>query len=104
MTTFNIGLNNNPRTVEEIVSMVNAMAGRKHKTYRVEQGEYKNEAEPTLVLRYDSERLDLIDLEKLCVWAEQEGIAVKRNKLGILAMHPEYKGEPIEFNDKYFIP
>lgn len=94
MTTLNIGLNNNPRTIDEIVSRIQPIH------YRVDVGEYLGDVEPTLVIAYDEED---IDIEWMCVWMTQECIASKVNGKGMITFNPTYNGEKFEFNQSYFI-
>lgn len=94
MTTLNIGLNNNPRTINEIIAYIQPIH------YRIDVGEYVGEVEPTLVIAYDE---DDIDIEEMCVWMTQECIAAKVNGKGLMIFNPGYDGEKFEFNQDYFI-
>lgn len=102
MTTFNIGLNNNPKTTEEITQTLNKLVGRAPVKRSLIDGEYKGEVEPTLVLAYENERLTRVQLEILCEETTQEAIALKRDGKGRLVFNPNYKGRKFTFNQDYF--
>jgi hypothetical protein len=103
MTTFNIGLNNNPKDTEQITEMVNKLVGRAPLKRNLYTGEYKGEVEPTLVLTYENERLTRVQIQKLCEDTTQEAIALKRDGKGRLVFNPNYKGRKFTFNQDYFI-
>ena len=103
MTTLNIGLNNNPKTTEEITQTLNKLVGRAPVKRSLVDGEYKGDVEPTLVLVYENERLTRVQLQTLCEQTTQEAIALKRDGKGRLVFNPNYRGQKFTFNQDYFI-
>lgn len=102
MTTFNIGLNNNPFSVDHILDRLNSLVGDDPVDYRLADGQYNGEHEPTLVVVYDDETLTQRALEYLTMWMEQECIAYKRDGQGHMVFNPMIL-ETFEFDNQYFI-
>jgi hypothetical protein len=102
MTTFNIGLNNNPHNVSQILDRLDSLVGDIHIDYRIADGQYNGEHEPTLVVVYDDETMTERALEYLTMWMEQECIAYKRNGEGCMVFNPVML-ETFEFDNQYFI-
>jgi hypothetical protein len=104
---LNIGLNNNPKSPEGILEVIEALFSfTELSEHRIEMGEFNGNPENTLIVELDS-RLNAewmrINIEILCEQLTQESIAVKFNGKGELVFNPAYKGERYEFNEDYFL-
>lgn len=106
--TLNIGLNNNPKLVNEILEHVRftGIYNSVNINYRVDLSEYKNEIEQTLILEgFTSFKLSkCIDvIERLSSVFNQESIAAKISNNELLIYRINYKGEKQRFDNKYFL-
>ncbi len=101
---LNIGLNNNDKNIEQIVSSLKqnnlfVKAGYKAKS------SYKGINENTLVMFINTSlKLSKIIqvIENLCLVCNQESIATRINKNEFIIYNPTFTGEKIKFNSKYF--
>lgn len=103
MIVFNIGLNNNPYKVKEILARLNYLVDDTYTSYKTGIGEYVGAEEPTLVVSYDDPKVSSIKLEILCMWLQQECIAYKLGGVGYMAFNPKYTGERYKFDEQFFI-
>lgn len=105
LTTFNIGLNNNPKTYDEILDLVSRLTKTQFIQHRLDKGEYKGDTEPTIIIVVDMEDYVGLDLvaERLCERLTQECISYKNAKESNLVYHPNYRGSKFNFNDDYFL-
>lgn len=112
--TLNIGLNNNPKLVNEILENIkytslfinNLEEKSDYINFRVDLSEYKNEIEPTLIIEGFtgfklSKCVDII--ERLSSRFNQECISAKIDNNELLIYRIGYKGEKQRFNNKYFL-
>lgn len=101
---MNIGLNNNPFTAQEIVSVFTSMyQSIKH---NVQVGEWDGADEPTIVMEfYSNEPVnDLRNLtEALTDTLTQDAIAFRYNGVGELVFNDNYTGERYPFDEAYFL-
>jgi len=111
---LNIGLNNNPLLVTEILEHIkysgifidNLEEKSDYINYRVDLSEYKNEVEQTLIIEgYTAFKLSsCVDIiERLCSVLNQDCIAAKIDNNELLIYQIGYKGEKLKFNNKYFL-
>lgn len=103
---MNIGLNNNPYSPGELVNIIANTLGLDGLRYRVIQGQYKDENEPTLVLEGLTSKglysvVKLVDL--LNTAGTQECIPFVFDEYKALKYNDEYKGERFKFDPAYFI-
>lgn len=101
---MNIGLNNNPCTAQEIVSVLASSFGSlKH---NVQIGEWDGANEPTLVIEvlveYEYFRIKPI-VARLVHFLTQDAIAFRFNGDGELVFNDSYTGERYPFDEKYFL-
>ena len=110
--TLNLGLNNNPRTADDSLKMLEDWRGITIKEAYTAIGLYNDVEEPTLVVKgtygFITGEDDTFDtlMEKLCVVFEQEAIAYKYGIYatdGKLSFHPRYKGERFDFNEELYL-
>jgi len=105
--TINIGLNNNPKTFEELWRYVADMQGYHLIGFSERNGEYNGVAEPTFVarLRTDYSRLSKVvaDIENLCSVLDQICIPIKSDAFELLVYKISFDGEHQKFDNKYFI-
>ena len=103
---INIGLNNNPSTVEEIIRDLNSsFEGSEVKT-QVQTGEWDGGDEPTLVVELfsDINKLELREfVEFYTIFLTQEAIPFRFNGVGELVFNESYEGERYPFDEKYFL-
>lgn len=122
VVTINIGLNNNPKTAQEIADILYNMYTRRYKqglgavieTFEV-MSEYEGKPEPTLVAKI-SNTGNLFsswkgNMEILSKQLEQDSIAFRiestddngfKTTKQALAFSPEYAGKHYEFDEQYF--
>ena len=111
---LNIGLNNNPLLVKEILNHIkysgifinNLEEKSDYINYRVDLSEYNNEVEQTLIIEgltafKLSYCVDII--ERLCSVFTQDCIAAKIDNNELLIYQIGYKGEKQKFNNNYFL-
>ena len=105
---LNIGLNNNPLLVNEILKHIkySSIYIDNEFNYRVDLSEYKNEVEQTLILEgltafKLSYCVDII--ERLCSVFNQDCIAAIIDNNDLLIYAIGYKGQKQKFNNNYFI-
>lgn len=105
---LNIGLNNNPLLVNEILEHIkySGIFIDNEFNHSVDLSEYKNEIEQTLIIEgltsfKLSKCVDII--ERLCSVMKQDCIATKIDNNDLLIYSETYKGEKLEFNNNYFI-
>lgn len=105
---LNIGLNNNPLLVNEILEHIkySSLFIGDEFNHRVDLSEYKNEIEQTLIIEgltsfKLSKCVDII--ERLCSVMKQDCIATKIDNNDLLIYCETYKGEKLEFNNNYFL-
>jgi hypothetical protein len=103
---LNIGLNNSPRTPEEIIA--DYFYGEHLIFAYVTMGKYVDVPEPTLVVGVVLENLiKSKDVESflsgLCTKLNQECIAYETFKNNGLVYSPQFSGEKMEFNSNFFI-
>lgn len=106
-TVLNIGLENNPKSPEGVLEVIEALfCFTELVEQRTQDGQFNGNDENTLVVELDS-GLDVgtlrLNIELLCEVLTQESIAVKFNGKGELVFNPEFKGERYEFNEDYFL-
>ena len=101
---LNIGLNNNPFDVADIMYAVGFFM--KIDSHSIEDGEYEGHDEPTLVVTglTDYQFDDLKDiLTALAFDLTQDCIAFKYGGKGDLAYRSDWTGDKYEFDEQYFI-
>jgi hypothetical protein len=102
---FNIGLNNNTKNSYGVItSILNSQVGLSK--WKVEDGEYVNSIEPTVVAYGHTElgtEQILEEVEKMCVFMTQECIAVMIDGVGYLVYDPSFEGDRYEFDKQYFL-
>ena len=101
---INIGLNNNPKSVNNIVNdMFNYFVYTE--AFYIMDSEYKGEKEKTIVFEGKTS-FDIFDvvrvIQNFCERYKQESIAIKTDQYDLLIYNREYKGEKMKFNNKYF--
>jgi hypothetical protein len=103
MITINIGLNNNPLTLEEIAKLLNQFKLFGLTDYAEKLGEYVGAEEPTFV--GELEVMTTNFAEALCEIMTQDCIAIYNHdwEVGELVYNPLYEGEKYEFDPKYFL-
>jgi hypothetical protein len=103
MYTINIGLNNNPLTLEEIAKLLNQFKLFGLTDYAEKLGEYVGAEEPTFV--GELEVMTTNFAEALCEIMTQDCIAIYNHdwEVGELVYNPLYEGEKYEFDPKYFL-
>lgn len=106
--TLNIGLNNNPKLVNEILEHVRftGIYNSVNINYRVDLSEYKNEIEQTLILEgFSSFCLSTcVDtIERLASVFKQDCIAAKIGSNDLLIYRIGYDGVKQRFDNKYFL-
>lgn len=105
---LNIGLNNNPLLVNEILEHIkySGIFIDNDYNYRVDLSEYNNEIEQTLIIEgltafKLSYCVDII--ERLCSVFTQDCIAAKIDNNNLLIYQIGYKGQKLNFDNKYFL-
>lgn len=112
--TLNIGLNNNAKTVNEILEHIkysgifidNLEEKSDYINFSVDLSEYKNEIEQTLIIEgFTSFCLSTcVDtIERLSSVFKQDCIAAKIANNELLIYRIGYKGEKLKFDNKYFL-
>lgn len=103
MYTINIGLNNNPLTLDQVANLLNRFKVFGLEDYQEKLGEYEDNEEPTFVGVLES--ITSNHVEALCEIMTQECIAVYNHdtKVGELVYSPLYEGDKYEFDEKYFL-
>ena len=105
---LNIGLNNNPLLVKEILEHIkySGIFIDNEFLYRVDLSEYKNEVEQTLIIEGLTSRglVYCVDMaQRFCSLLTQDCIAAKIDNNELLIYAIGYKGEKLKFNNKYFL-
>lgn len=105
--TFNIGLNDNPFTYDQIVSQLAELKKYRLAAYTEDLGEYEENPEPTLVCVINfTENIDLKVLitftKKLCEKYSQECIPFSCDIADLLIWNDFYIGGKFKFDEKYF--
>ena len=103
---LNIGLENNPYSFDEVSGYVKWMLSFGSYEARQEVGEYEGNEERTFVASLgssDSVEEILQFIEHFTEKFTQDCIAVKIDGKGYLVYNPSFKGDRLEFDDKYFI-
>ena len=100
---LNIGLNNNPYSIERIKQILNndfnCIESKQINSI------YKNNTEPTLIVKFNSLKSSDYLIEyilNLCELFEQESIALKIDNNGLMIYNNSYQGNKMKFNNKYF--
>ncbi len=106
-TTWNIGLNNNPKSVEKIIDTFKINFFNDLVIYREEMCEWNGQPEPTLIVEVLTDGVffeeAVIDLtEEMCLAYTQECIAVRIDGEGHLVYNPKHEGEQYTFDPQYF--
>ena len=103
MYTINIGLNNNPLTLEEIAKLINQCKVFGLTKYAEKLGEYDGADEPTFVGELEVMTSNFV--EAFCEIMTQDCIAFYNHdkEVGELVYNPLYEGEKYEFDMKYFL-
>jgi len=102
---INIGLGNNPFTLDEVQFMVVHRLGKCTQT-QLQVGEWEGADEDTLVFEiYTDIELDELReyLDFMTIVFEQDAIAFRFNGVGELVWNENYKGERYPFDEKYFL-
>ena len=100
---LNIGLNNNPYSIEQIKQIFNEDFNCTE-SMKV-NSTYKNNVEPTLILKFNTLKSSEYLIEyvlNLCELFKQESIAIKIDSNGLMIYNNSYQGNKIKFNNKYF--
>lgn len=107
MKTINIGLNNNPKTSNQILELLSSYSSYTVISSKLRNGTYVGEIEPTLVVnfecRYARVSTFLRTIENLCLVLEQECIPVSCDEFDIMVFSPKYKGDKFKFDERCFI-
>lgn len=101
---LNIGLNNNPKSEDEIVQLFQGLISKKV-TWGKVVSTYNNEVEPTLVLHGESAHAFKVitdTIKDLSAVLTQECIGAEIDDTGLLIYPRNYKGERMKFNGEYF--
>jgi hypothetical protein len=74
--------------------------------YQIVDAEFNGQVEPTFVglleYKYSRQSKILQDFENIASVMTQESIAIKTDRMQVLAFNPSYNGEGYEFNIEYF--
>jgi hypothetical protein len=101
---FNIGLNNNRYSVQELLEALGDFMDID--SHFIVEGEYNGDNEPTLVATGLSDlSLDIVQLNVslFSMLANQDCIAFRLGGQGDLAYRSDWTGDRYEFNEEYFI-
>ncbi len=105
--TINIGLNNNPKNIEQLWRYMATLQGFHLIEFAERNGMYNGVPEPTFVarLRTDYSRLSKVvaDIENMCSVLDQICIPIKGDAFELLVYRMNFGGEPQKFDNKYFI-
>jgi len=107
--TLNIGLNNNPFTVEQLKKIIKEVYSNDLEIrFEEVDSTWEGEHEPTLVVSMIVNfRLPYIEtiknMKPLSLATNQDAIGVKINEFGVLVYKPTFEGERMLFNEDYFI-
>ena len=116
--TFNIGLNNNPFTAQEIAQNFQELYTNRGAIVETREtvGEYVHNPEPTLVIKISTDLKSFIywkaETKEFTIIYTQECIPVRVETIddnGVkktneaLIFNPDYSGEQYAFDPKYFI-
>lgn len=104
IVTINIGLNNNPKSIEEIISVLEDDFGKVD--FHIAEGKFNGIPEPTLVAKFEDLSLSktVLNLEALCIWTNQICIAVETSKnQQFLVYDLFYSGDFFKFDEALFI-
>lgn len=103
--TINIGLNNN--AVQDIQRYFMEHKGYTILTFRFATGEYEGQEEETAVLElatnYKLTSKVIADFEKICAVMTQQCIAISCSEFDLLVYSPNFIGQKMKFERKYFI-
>jgi hypothetical protein len=96
MIILNIGLLNNPITVQNLINLYSSDLI----SYDLKIMQYDGNPEPTLILRLNN----VVDLDFLCGFCTQECIPFydTETQTGELVYNSNYKGEKFTFDINYF--
>lgn len=100
---LNIGLNNNPHSIERIKQILKI--GFNFIESREVNSKYKNNIEPTLIVKFNTYKSSEYLIEyvlNLCELLEQESIALKIDSNGLLIYNNSFQGNKMKFDNKYF--
>jgi len=100
---LNIGLNDNPYSIERIKQIFKNDFNCNQS--REVNSTYKNNIEPTLILKFNSYKSSEYLIEyvlNLCDLLEQESIAIKIDSNGLLIYNNSFQGNKMKFDNKYF--
>jgi hypothetical protein len=103
--TINVGLNNNPKFANQIARELNGFLFDRY-SWRVENGQYNKETEPTLVIQGETlHDLQTIQarVKALCIDLTQECIPFELASYGELVYNDQYSGDRYSFDKNYFI-
>ena len=101
---LNIGLNNNPKTEQEIVNMFQTSLSPKV-TWAKVVSTYNDQVEPTIVLHGQSALAfkQITDtIKQLSKDLDQECIGAEIEDTGLLIYSPEFRGKRYKFNPEFF--
>jgi hypothetical protein len=103
---INIGLCNNSMTPEEVIYYIASNKEYRLMAYQIVDAEFNGNVEPTFVglleYKYSRQSKILSDFENMASVMTQESIAIKTDKMQVLAFNPSYAGEGYEFDNQYF--
>lgn len=103
---LNIGMDNNPLDHDGIVRHFNLNPELGVYFFAQGESEYQGKNENTMhLVGHNTLRLSYLiqRIEELCVHMHQECIAMKYNGQGIMVYNPNYSGDLIAFNPRYWI-
>lgn len=103
---LNIGLNNNNSSIEDIKKTISKAFNTTKIDTMLADGTYIGNTEPTLVARFYTLKTfnTVVKLvEQLCTDFTQGSIALVSEEYKMLVFNKLYKGEVMDFDEKYFI-
>lgn len=104
--TLNIGLENNPLTVDQILDIISNRTAGATIFNRLHLGEYNGNPERTLIVNFNSYKSTFAMVhfvEELCNICTQECIPVKTKNFNKLVYNLNFAGGKFDFNPDYFI-
>ena len=105
--TINVGLLNNPKTSDELISYFKELKGYTLVKYTIESGSYHDLIEPTFVAVLETDYVlvskVIADFEKICSVLTQESIAISNDQFDLLVYTINYQGFKDKFDSDYFL-
>lgn len=105
--TINVGLLNNPKTSDELISYFKELKGYTLVKYTIEGGSYHALIEPTLVAVIQTDYVlvskVIADFEKICSVLTQDCIAISNDQFDLLVYTINYQGFKDKFDEDYFL-